>query len=424
MRSEVAGPARMFSRMCRAAATALLLSGVLPAVPAAAEAEYRLGPEDKIRLKVFEWRPSQDEVFGWEALNDEYALGAAGELSLPLVGPVQAAGTTRDQLAALIGERLAQSMGLGRRPTVAVEIVEYRPFYIVGPVAEPGAYPYRPGLTLLKALSLAGGLSSRGESGARAVISGLGDIDVLLLQRDETVARLARLRAELAGADAFEAPPELAHRSGEAAVVRLLEQEQAIFAARQDAYKTQMAALEQLRTNLETEVPAQAGLLETVQAQVDSLREEVATIGGVVTGREVREMEREITKLEGERLRGETSLLRAQQEVSRAEISIIELRTQHTQNLASEIREAQAQLDQIERQLETAASLVEDAQVGDPFGGMAGMPRLRPTFSILRTGADGQWVELVAEETTPIEPGDAITVELRREPAGTPDGEM
>ena len=130
-----------------------------------------------------------------------------------------------------------------------------------------------------------------------------------------------------------------------------------------------MAALEQLRTNLQTEVPAQAGLLENVKAQVNSLRDEVATIGGVVTGREVREMEREITKLESERLRGETSLLRAQQEVSRAEIAIIDLRTQRTQNLAAEIRDTQAELDQLERQLETAASLVEDAQTGDLFGG-------------------------------------------------------
>jgi hypothetical protein len=47
--------------------------------------------------------------------------------------------------------------------------------------------------------------------------------------------------------------------------------------------------------------------------------------------------------------------------------------------------------------------------------------RLRPAFSILRTGADGRPVELAAEETTPIEPGDAVKVELRRASAGTPD---
>ena len=412
--SEVTGCARLLLRLARVGAMLLLLAGVLQAAPAVAQAPYLLGPEDKIRLKVFEWRASQDEVFSWEALNDVYALGAAGEISLPLVGSVQAAGTTSDQLAALISERLAQRMHLGRSPTVAVEIVEYRPFFIAGSVQEPGAYPYRPGLSLLKALSLAGGLSTKADGGPREVISGLGDIDVLLLQRGEAVARIARLQAELAGADAYEAPKEIAGRSGEPAVARLLDQEQAMFVARQDSYKTQMAALEQLRDNLQIEVPAQAGLLENVQAQVDSLRDEVATIGSVVTGRQVRDMQREITQLEGERLRGETSLLRAKQEVSRAEIAIIELRTQHTQNLTSEIRDTQAQLDQLERRLETAESLVADAQLDDPVGGRAGTPRLQPAFSIVRAGADGQSVELTAEETTPIEPGDAIKVEIRR----------
>ncbi|HMQ92209.1 MAG TPA: polysaccharide biosynthesis/export family protein [Amaricoccus sp.] len=406
---------RARERLGRACAVVLLLAGLLLAArePAAAEGEYRLGPEDKIRLKVFEWRASQDEVFGWEALNDEYSLGAAGELSLPLVGSVQAAGATRDQLAKLISERLAQNMGLGRAPSVAVEIVAYRPFFIVGPVETPGAYPYRPGLTLLKALSLAGGLKTSEDGGARAVISGLGDLDVLLLQRDEVVAKLARLRAEMSGAD-FEAPPGLAARKGDAAVARLIAQEQAIFAARQEAFSTQMAALEQLRTNLQTEVPAQAALLDNVKAQADSLRDEVATIGKVVTGREVRDLERQITALEGQRLQGETSLLRAQQEVSRAEIAIIELRSQRTQSLAGEIRDTQGQFDQLERRIDTATSLVEDAEISSPLDGEAGRPRLRPLYSIVRAGADGQPVEFEAEETTQIEPGDAIKVELRR----------
>lgn len=387
------------------------------ALQAASEAEYRLGPEDRIRLKVFEWRASQDKVFGWEALNDEYSLGAAGELSLPLVGPVAALGATRDELATLISKHLAKRMGIGRRPTVAVEIVEYRPFYVFGPVEEPGAYPYRPGLTLLKALSLAGGLRSQSESGIRAVISGLGDIDVLLLQRDEMTARLARLRAEVDGADAFKVPPELQSRDDEPAIARLLQQEQEIFSARQDAYSTQMKALEQLRAALLTEVPAQEGLLSAVEAQVGSLRDELATISGVVTGREVREMEREITKVEAERLRSETSLLRARQEVSRAEILIVEHRTRHAEGIANEIRDTQAQLDQLDRRIETATRLVENAVAGSPVLDNVAS-RLRPAFSILRAGADGRPVELAAEETTPIEPGDAVKVELRRVPAG------
>ena len=50
------------------------------------ETDYKLGALDKIRVKVFEWRPSRDEVFEWAALNAEYTIGASGKLALPLIG--------------------------------------------------------------------------------------------------------------------------------------------------------------------------------------------------------------------------------------------------------------------------------------------------------------------------------------------------
>ena len=76
--------------------------------------EYRFGPDDKIRLSIFEWRPSLDETFGWEALNKEFTVGAEGDLSLPLIGRVQAGGLSRDELSLHIAEQLSKRMGLGR----------------------------------------------------------------------------------------------------------------------------------------------------------------------------------------------------------------------------------------------------------------------------------------------------------------------
>ena len=54
-------------------------------------------------------------------------------------------------------------MGLGRPPDVAVEVVQFRPFYIVGDVRPPASSPTGPGLTVLQALSIAGGLRTRAE---------------------------------------------------------------------------------------------------------------------------------------------------------------------------------------------------------------------------------------------------------------------
>ena len=120
----------------------------------ASAAEYLLGPQDKVRLKVYEWRASRDVIFEWTALNDSFVVGADGTLFLPFVGQIRAEGTAPGDLARSIGDRLMQHMGLSRQPDVAVEIAQYRPFYIVGNVKQPGEFPYRPGLTVLQALGI------------------------------------------------------------------------------------------------------------------------------------------------------------------------------------------------------------------------------------------------------------------------------
>src|SRR5215469_16719128 len=113
------------------------------ATPAAADA-YRLGVDDKLRLKIFEWRESVHEVHEWSALNDDFTVGSSGDLSLPLVGAVPAAGKTTQELASLIAERLQSAVAMPKRPEISVEVAHYRPFYIVGVVNKPGDYSYRP----------------------------------------------------------------------------------------------------------------------------------------------------------------------------------------------------------------------------------------------------------------------------------------
>lgn len=61
-------------------------------LPASAT-EYLLGPQDKVRLKVYEWRASRDVIFEWTALNDSFVIAADGTLFLPFVGQIRAQGT-------------------------------------------------------------------------------------------------------------------------------------------------------------------------------------------------------------------------------------------------------------------------------------------------------------------------------------------
>jgi len=116
---------------------------------AAKLADYRLGPADKIRLIVY----------GEADLSGEFAINTRGQISLPLLGEVDAAGLTIDELRGNISQALAA--GYLNDARVAAEIVEYRPYYILGEVGLPGEYPYSAGITVMKAVAAAQGFTYR-----------------------------------------------------------------------------------------------------------------------------------------------------------------------------------------------------------------------------------------------------------------------
>ena len=125
---------------------------VAQVVPVAATFEdgpYTLDSGDKLRIVVF----------GQDALSNNYTVDAQGQVSLPLVGAVEARGLTTAQLGGAIAGRLKS--GFVRDPSVAVEIETYRPFFVLGEVTFPGQYPYVPNMTVENAIAIAGGFTPR-----------------------------------------------------------------------------------------------------------------------------------------------------------------------------------------------------------------------------------------------------------------------
>jgi polysaccharide export outer membrane protein len=117
--------------------------------PAPSAATYVLGPNDRIRLKVY----------GEPDISGEYEIDAGGQVSIPLAGHLTATGSTTRQLERSIASVL--SKGIVRDPRVNVEIAAYRPYYILGEVKKSGEYPYRLGLTVMDAVASAGGFTYR-----------------------------------------------------------------------------------------------------------------------------------------------------------------------------------------------------------------------------------------------------------------------
>ena len=131
----------------------------LPPVPEAGDAAYRLGVSDQVRLLTF----------GEESLSETFRVNDGGNIALPLLGPVRARGLTTDELSRAIAGELTRR-GLIRDASVAVEVVEYRPVFVLGEVNRPGQYPYQPGMTVLSVAAVAGGFTYRAVQDQAAVV--------------------------------------------------------------------------------------------------------------------------------------------------------------------------------------------------------------------------------------------------------------
>jgi len=119
----------------------------LPASPGGA---YRLGAGDTVTLRIYDQAP----------LSGDYAVDDSGNIDMPLLGLVGAAGLTTVALSDSVAAAL-RAKNLILAPSVTVEVSHFRPFYILGEVNAPGQYPYRPGMTVLTAISIAGGFTYR-----------------------------------------------------------------------------------------------------------------------------------------------------------------------------------------------------------------------------------------------------------------------
>jgi protein involved in polysaccharide export with SLBB domain len=118
--------------------------------PEISESTYLLGTGDKVNIKVF--RENN--------LSGDYQIDDNGTISFPLIGVVDTRNVTARGLEQRLKEKL--SSGFLKDPVVTVQVLSYRPFYILGEVKNPGSYPYVTGITIENAVALAGGYSYRG----------------------------------------------------------------------------------------------------------------------------------------------------------------------------------------------------------------------------------------------------------------------
>lgn len=389
----------------------LLGAIILMVLGGPAWADYLVQRGDTLRVAVAETGDQSREV----------EVNADGRIMLPQLGSIEVAGSDLDSIRARVAEEFA-ARGIVLKATVSVEVAVYRPFYIGGAVAKPGAIAFEPGLTVRHALLLAGGVE---QASAPELPSAPELLELKAKWQTTSYAllqvesRIARLEAELHR----EGKPDLGNLdtgsvpASDAEDIRSLDE--GLYADRLSEWTSGQGHLESVLGLVDFEI----GVLsrqETLQnkerdlqhAQVESAQSLLSR--GLVPLQRVQELEREESALARDLLENQAYAARARQKKADAQYQLDSSEAQWRIEVRNELSGALLERARLDAERQTAAEALVAAGVSLAGGGAAS---LEPAVVIHRT-KDGADTVIDADLGTPIEPGDLLEVSLAEAAAG------
>ncbi|TPI50223.1 exopolysaccharide biosynthesis protein [Mesorhizobium sp. B2-9-1] len=394
---------------------AALLAGAAPMFFAAgAQADdYRLAAQTKIHISIIQWNPSKGEYQRWEALSGDFLVSSQGTIGVPVVGSLDVSGKTSAEVAAQISAALHDKMGLISPPDVSIEIAQYPSIYVVGAVTTPGAYQFRPDLTVLQAVALAGGrYRPPPEKAGQSDISLLGELTTIHTKQLRLLGRIARLQAELGGDAEIHFPAELTGAGARDLVDQIMALEGTLFTARANEKTRQVDKLSDLRDMYTRELDMLATKSKDTGEEITQTETEVAKITklveqGIVLSSRWSELRRVLGQMRADHAQGDIDAMRARQglsETTRQEFSVSD---QRQTEVATQLRDALSELAEVRSREYTIRQLLLAASTVVPGATSEGSSDLK--LVIIRQDRQGP-KEMNASETTSLVPGDVVKV--------------
>lgn len=375
--------------------------------------DYRLGVADKVKIKVQEWPD----------LSGEYTVTPDGSVSLPLIGNVNAAGLRLKEFAQQISERLKQRSDGSEQVLTAVEIAQFRPFSIMGDVQKPGQYPYRPGLTVLEAVTVAGGYY-RPELGmlrlGREAVIATGEINTQKIKLNRLLVHEARLDATLAERKDVPLPPELVKLKDDPEISAILKSEQAALDLENEMKRNGRTAFETIKSLFENEITSLRGQgkalaeeKESIGSQLTQLRSMAAR--GLALSPTMFALERSYAQVSNEQLSTETAVVRANENITLAEERVRQLDQERNRLDSKDLQQTRDAIAEARAKLETSTLLLHEAQTSAPAEAhqLMSQDHEGQKFTIIRK--DGDTIQqLAADETTFVAPDDIVKIPSAR----------
>lgn len=375
---------------------------------------YLLGPRDTLTVRVGQWDAVLGAYSAWTDVSGTYQVSPDGSIALPLAGQIRAAGRSTTELSEDIAQRLGERLGLRDQIDAAVEITEFRPVYVVGAVNRPGAYPWTPGLTVLQALGLAGGME-RSDSlflrTDRTALTSLGSYEVLRLQLLRRLATAARLQAELEETE-IEVPPEL---SEAAFGTELMQREREIKAARDAALESSLAQIADLEGLLAEQIERLGEQLVLRQRQLDLAEEELQNTADLVErGLSVASnrsaLERLVADQQVRMLELETARLNAEQKLNEAGRDRLDIINNRRREVVEAVRAERTEIEELRVRMRTEAALYAEAtRYEDGFIAPEGMGA--PVLELTRRRG-GETTVTEVTRMDEMQPGDVLEVRI------------
>ncbi len=400
----------MTSAMRRNFVMATGMFAAILATEGRAFAEHRLAPSEAVRIRVRDWPD----------ISGEYTVNPDGRVSMPVVGEIEASGLAAAELARAISAAIRRSSGSADQPVTAVEIIRFRPFFVQGDVQRPGEHAFRPGLTVLQAVSIAGGYyrptSANILRTERDVANATGDIDAQTWRRLKAMARSARLESALADKDAVTFPAELTAKRGDAGLVRLMDNERALLTQERRRAEDEARSLQDIRALYQREISSLQQQTDALKREQEALQRQLAELRslagrGLALTPNVISLERTLAQNQNEQLGMATAAVRARQAIEIAEQRLRDQRAERRRQQAEELQQAASEIADADLRISTAETLVEEALQTERIEGRnPGLELMqRRTVMLVRT-ENGATREFAAEDDVILQPGDVLKV--------------
>ena len=348
------------------------------------------------------------------SLNREARLDATGRITLPTVGVVDVADLPPDAAAQAIARALVER-DIVLAPTVTVEVVKYRPFYVDGNVATPGSFDYQPGLSVRRALVLAGGVDT-GRNPAGLSVADLMELDTAWREAAyallEVNSRIARLQAELDRKPEIAPPEDPTGAVAAADRAAISSADGALLKDSLDNLDAEQKHLEDLRALVDYEIDVLAQQTQRHQEENALQQEEVdasriLSDKGLLSAPRMRELEREQSQLSRDLLEVQAFSARARQNKETLTHDLESANRRWRMEVQADLRDAYLDRGKAEAKLEMLRSSVVAAGIELSAEGPMGEPE--PEIVIFRT-VDGVEQRLAADMASAVLPGDVIQV--------------